>query len=413
MNKEQLDQLGKALRAQFPLIGMIRRRAAARQLCALRNEPQVIPLLAGALTSNDRVVAGLVRTALCALDGSARDALCALAIREPGGAAGTLCLEKGYRPSDPEQDALFLFVTRQLDLYFKEAEYGGDEFQTLRLAYDRADEKIRARVMDVVRKGDRRCQPFAVRPRKALEECSDHEIQLALASCLKHKDRSRLFVLCLALPLKFSFPLLEKFRASGWEPEPPELKSLYRQLLADSRSAEMPVSKPPDAASSLFDSLLAQGRGPAWTAKSEGDLRAVIEGEDPLEGVSAVAALAGKPKLSPEVVTAVKNSAHWLVRLAGLAAGIGKDILADSAKDANYWVRELAGSAGVLEFWPATATPADLDRLNRAPPEAFAGQMGAVRKVLRGILAHRVTDIGGVEPVMIEAGETDVEIIVQ
>ncbi|MBI3682334.1 MAG: hypothetical protein HY235_18295, partial [Acidobacteria bacterium] len=92
------------------------------------------------------------------------------------------------------------------------------------------------------------------------------------------------------------------------------------------------------------------------------------------------------------------------VRLAGYATGLCLDLGVDEVKDDNHWVRELVRATPVLEFWPAKATPADLEKLNAAPREAFAGKYGAVRRVLRLLLAHRVTT-PEVTEVVFEAGE--------
>jgi hypothetical protein len=64
----------------------------------------------------------------------------------------------------------------------------------------------------------------------------------------------------------------------------------------------------------------------------------------------------------------------------------------------------LAGAAAILGFWPVTATPEDLARLDAAPPEAFAGRMGAVRQVLRLLIEHRLTT-PFVQLIVIEAAE--------
>jgi hypothetical protein len=320
-----------------------------------------------------------------------------------------LCKERGYRPSDPEQDTLFLVVTRQVDLYFEDTEYGKDEFQTLRLAYDRAAPASKSQVLEVVRSGDRRWLPFQVRPRKALAECSDSEIRMALASCLRHGDWARLFHACLELPPKYSFPLLERFRGSGWEPETPELRGLYRQMLADSVGQAM-AQPPREAAGSVFEKWLAQGRQADLARLGEAQLLEKLKTANPPEGVSIAAALAGRPGVSPAAIQAVAKSEHWLIRLAGLATSLSKDAVKDADADPNYWVRELTGAAGVLEFWPGKATPRDLEKLAQAPPEAFAGKLGAVRKVLRDVVAHRVTT-GVFEPVIVEAGVDGAEFV--
>jgi hypothetical protein len=488
--RTEYEKLGRSLKADFPLIGALRKRGAAKTLAARRSDPQVISLLVEALLCGDEQAATTARSALmdltapAAIDalcglwakerndqlgqiivekdyiagepprlqalsalkcghrikadhaaaakllgglladpddtvrsganqalravprGPAQDALCELAIRDPDCAAARICIESGYRPSDQERACLFLFVTRQLDAYFQE----DFEFQNLRPQYDRADEHIRELVMAVVRMGDRRCLPFIMRPRKALAECNDQEIKLAIHSCLRHKDWNRLFAACLDLPLKYSFPALQHLHTCGWEPEKPELKSLFKQIARDSQGQELPAPRPVSATSSVFEKWLAEGRSGEFASASEPDLLNRLKEAAPPQGVSIVAALAAKGSLSPTAAEAVAKNEHWLVRLASLATGLTTDIVHDAPHDSNYWINELAGTAGVLEFWPGKATPSDLERLSQAPPEAFAGKLGGVRKVLRTVMGHRVTT-GVFTPMEIEAGATDAQFV--
>jgi len=223
MTYQELDKCREGLQNRWPLIGAsIRRKAAAR----LATEPSAdaVPLLVEALKDDDAQVRATADAALRGLrERDALSALCQLAIDQPSGAAAKICVEAKKRPADPEQAALLLFVTRQLDEYFQE----DFEFQNLRQAYDRSSEAVKATVMDVVRGGDRRCLGFFGR-RKPLSECSESEIQLAIESALRHKDWARLFRAFQELPMKYGFPLIEEFRKSGWEPEQADMKALYR-----------------------------------------------------------------------------------------------------------------------------------------------------------------------------------------
>jgi len=408
----ELEKWRKDLQASFPVFGGMKRRGAMQALEQRTNEPEVIPLLAEALGHSDAEIAARAGTALKGLHARpAVDALCELAEAAPTGPVARLCIEKGYRPSVEERDALFLFVTRQLDLYFKE--YDQDHFETLRREYDRAKPAIRDLVMEVVRSGDVRCLPFIQRPRKTLQESTEAEIKLAIQSCLRHRDWPGLFRLCLELPLKYSFPALAHFRDCGWEPEKPELKSLFKQVLADQAGQTVEPPPVPKAASSVFERWLEQGRSGELAQASEADLVKRLQTAIPPEGVSIVSALARTASVSPPTVEAVAKNEHWLVRLAGLATGLTKDIMKDIGTDSNYWVNELAGAAGVLEFWPMKASPADLQRLENAPPEAYAGKLGAARKVLKDIVGyHRGGDVI-VEPIVLKFGEADVEIVVE
>lgn len=400
MEKRQLERSEKRLRNRWPLVGTWMRRSVVRQL-AKDSSAEAVPLLVEALADADEQLRATADAALRDLiERDAIDVLCHAAMREPGGAAATICVETGKRPSDQEEACLLLFVTRQLDVYFQE----DFDFQDLRRAYDRAADEVKAHVMEVVRSGDRRCLGFFGR-RKPLSECNASEITLAIESALTHRDWPRLFRAFQELPLKYGFPLLEEFRKSGWEPEQADQKSLYRGVLAESEGKPLPVQPPPSQeTSSVFERWLLEGRSGAWSKMSEVELLERLREAAPPEGVKIVAALAAKGAPGSQAARAVQNSAHWLVRLAGYATGLCWDLAQDEVKDGNCWVNTLVGAAPVLELWPVKATSGDLDALNSAPREAFTGKYGAVRRVLQVLLAHRVTT-PEMSEVVFEAGE--------
>jgi hypothetical protein len=364
-------------------------------------DAEAVPLLVEALKDTAAQVRATADAALRALkERDSVDALCRLAVREPAGAAAKICIEARKRPSDQEEACLLLFVTRQLDEYFQE----DFEFQGLRQAYDRAGDEIKALVMDVVRGGDRRCLGFFGR-RKPLSECSESEIKLAIDTALRHQDWARLFRAFQELPMKHGFPLIEQFRKSKWEPEQADLKALYRGILSESKGEALPAQPPPPKETSpVFETWLADGRAGEYSRLGEAELVQRLTGATPPEGVKIAAALAGKAAAGSAAARAVEQSAHWLVRLAGHATGLCADIAQDQVQDNNYWVNELVRSVAVLDFWPVKAAPSDLDKLNAAPREAFTGKYGAVRRVLRLLLAHRVTTPEMTE-VVYDAGE--------
>jgi hypothetical protein len=300
----------------------------------------------------------------------------------------------GKRPGDHERLCLFLFVTalldrRQLDDYFKE-DY---EFQNLRLELHRADAVVRGHVMEVYRSGDRRVQGLIPAQPKTLAELSEKERQMFLESCSRHQDWKRLFDACLRWPVRYSVPALAVLRRSGWEPEPPDLRSLYGQIVADGGDQALPQPKQPSAASSLFEQWLARGASGALAGQTEAALSERLKSASPPEAVGLVAALAARKPLGASTAKAVQESAHWLVRLAGHAAGIAQvDLIHDGVQDPNYWIADLASAAGVLDFWPGRDTRADVEAsksLSGAPPEAWTGRLGAARRILNTILQHQ------------------------
>jgi len=69
----------------------------------------------------------------------------------------------------------------------------------------------------------------------------------------------------------------------------------------------------------------------------------------------------------------VQTSPHGLIRLAGCAAGVCRvDLARDEVQDDSYWIRELVRPGAWPAFKPWQATPAGLQTLAAAPPEAFA-----------------------------------------
>lgn len=393
IDPQQLAKWQKTLDNKIPILGPMQRRSAVRQMVQQTAEAQVIPLLLAAMVGSDAKAAGDARTALESLPGGeSQDAVCDLAINEPEGTAAKLCIARQFRHREHERNCLMLFVTGQLDAYFQE----DDDFHSLRAQYDRADAKVRGRVMDVVRRGDRRCQPFVTRPRKKLRECTEVEIKLALSSCLRHKDWARLFQASMELPMKFSFPALQRLADMGWQPDTPEKQALLKAISADVKGQSIvPASSQPVATSSVFDQWLAQGREGELAGVGEAELLTRLKQADPPDGVAIVGALAAKAKPGSPAAKAVAENEHWMVRLAGHLCGLVTPDLTQGQQndDPNYWVNMLATAEGVLEFWPTEATPADLEKLNHAPAEAFSGKLGAVRKVLRTLLAHQVTAI--------------------
>jgi hypothetical protein len=399
MNDTELEKAVKQLRHPLPLVGTLQQRGACRRL-AEDGGPECVSHLVWALSAKDDQVRATADAALRGLKpGPARDALCEEGLREPGGAAARLCIATNQRPSDPERACLFLFVTRQLEAYFQE----DFEFQNLRLQYDRADAALQAQVMEVVRSGDRRCLGF-FGPRKPLTECRESEIRLAIDSALRHKDWAKLFQAFLDLPLKYGYPLIEPFSKAGWTPAQPELRSVFTQVLKDAEGQTLPAPEA-KATSSVFTKWLEQGRTGELAGMTADALMQRLANATPPEGVTIVSALRGKIAAGSPRAQTVMSSPHWLIRLAGHACGLAAaDLHHDRVTDDNYWVSELANVTGVLDLWPARATPDDLEALKQAPPEAWTGKLGAARRVLQTLLGYRITT-GAFEVMEYEAGE--------
>jgi hypothetical protein len=399
MTPTELEKVVKQLRNSISIFDIMQQRTACRILAA-DSGVETIPHLVWALSAKDAQVRDTADVALRALKpGASCDVLCEEALCDLSGPAAKLCIESDKRPSNPERLCLFLFVTHQLDAYFKE----DFEFQSLRLEYERANSALQTQVMEVVRSGDRRCLGF-FGSKKPLTECKESEIRLAIESAVRHQDWAGLFQAFLDLPLKYGFPLIEIFRKSGWTPNQPELRGVLTQVLKDAKGQVLPA---PDAkaTSSVFTKWLEQGRTGELAGMTADALIQRLSNATPPEGVAIVGALRDKITAGSQQAQTIMSSQHWLVRLAGHAIGLaGSNLTSDKVTDNNYWVSELASFTGILDLWPARATPDDLESLKKSPPEAWTGKLGAARRVLQTLLGYRITT-GAFEVMEIEAGE--------
>lgn len=407
LTERQLERYRNCLKNRFPIIGAIICWQVLKRLEKHREDPRVVSLLVEFLKSDSKFISSRAEEILSSLTTKgAIDTICEYAILNPKSKVAEICVKKAYKPSDSERLCLFLFVTRQLDEYFKEDR----DFITLRIIYEHSEQFIRDRIMEVVREGDIRCQPFAIMPRKSLRECSEQEITLALESCIRHKDWERLFSASLELPLKYSLPMFILLRDLEWSPQEPSQRALFEKIKAHLKDVKFTKPEPQKWTSKLFEIWLSRGRRLEYQLVGEDALVKRLESATPVEAVSIVGALARKETRNQQVIDKIQNHKHWFVRLAGVLTGITKDIVIDRFYEDNWWIKELTGLPGALEFWPQHATPSDLARLNNAPPSAYLGDIGKIRMILREILQWRVTTGTFVE-MAIEATPTSAEFV--
>jgi len=385
--ERSIRRLRRALFSAVPLLGNWRRSRALLELESVKETAEALPLLLDLATSQRPELTVPGRRLLASLTHPAStDAWCELAIQAPTSPQAALAREFGKRPSDPERACLFLFVTRQLDAYFEE----DFQFQNLRLQYERASAPLRAQVLAVLRSGDRRCLEF-FGSRKRLASCSDREIMLALGSFRKHRDYPHLFRALLELPLKYGLPIVGELAGSQWEPDNPQQRALLHRAIEARHGHDYPPPRGDAELGIKLQRLLEDGADIRFENLSEEELVEVITTASPIEGVAAVGALSRRPSLSLRAAATIETSPHWLIRLAGRSRGIFADLLRDEVVDENLWVRESAPRVPVLEFWQLRGTPEHLEALAAAPPSAWAGSLGAARRVLQLVLAHRVT----------------------
>lgn len=381
-------------------LGRLLRRGAIRWLIARKEAPTVVAALLEAHASASSLEeASRIETALRSLESApARDAVCEAALRAPGSIAEFVARAGAWAPLDPGRAALFLFLTGQIDRYLEI----DPDFRELRLEYDSERPEVRARVLDVVRAGDRRLIGF-LGSRRRLPDLEPRELRAALQSLRRHGDWARLFQAFLELPLKHGIPILRELRSAGFEPPEADERSLLRAALELARGHFFPTSPEQDSGSRLFDEALAGSLEDDMLR--EAPVEALLErmGEaSPLEGVAIVGLLARRRLGSARVSEALSRSPHWLVRLAARRTRLVLDILSDTVEDPCVWVRERSPAVPPLELWPGEATPAHLETLRKASQASRRGALGAARAILGLLLAHRVT-CGTFEEMVVEA----------
>ena len=347
------------------------------------DDPQVIPLLVAAMAGADAKVARVARAALESLpEGESQDALCEMAIAEPEGAAAKLCIDRQLRHRKHDRHCLMLVVTGQIDAYLKK----DDDFCSLRAQYEQADAKVRARVMEVLRQGDLRCHRFITRPRTKLRDCTEAEIKLALASCLRSGDWTGLFNLSIELPLRFSIPTFQRLADSGWHPESPETESLVKAVWEDLKWLNaVRAERQPIAGSSVLAKWLAQGSESKLASLDRAELLMRFDQGSPPEGVAIVGALAAKAKPDAEVAKAVSENQHWMVRLAGHVCGlVTPDPMHSQENSDPSYLNMLPMAQGLLELWPTEATAVDVEKLSQYVDSSSGNlsKMSFARKVL-------------------------------
>ena len=332
-------------------------------------------------------------------DSAILDILTKQAINDPRGKLAQLCIESGFRNTDDATNCVYLLVTGQLDAYFSQQ----DDFEHVRRAYDKADEALRANIMRVVQSGDLRFQKFFKKGTRRHER-DETDILAEVQTGLHHQNWPQLFELFLEAPMKYSYPILEHFRRAGWEPpEAPEgsdeiakkraeaRRSLYRAVLqlSDGFAVTPGAPAPEKQDNSLRSVTLDPGPMAKEAAK---ELIARIESAPPMEAMVAVAALAQQGTVDEQTRNRIQNHEHWPVRLAGRLTGLCP--ASAFANDPIYWVREGIApdtrKSFTLDLWPSRAQPEDVQLLQDLPPAAFEGRLGAVRAVLRVVLASGV-----------------------
>ena len=311
---------------------------------------------------------------------SLQSALCELAISQPDGQIAGLCKESGYVPTDDERACLYLFITRQLDAFFER----DADFAHLYPAYEHADSTLKERIMEIVQTGDIRCRGFFGR-RKPLSECKDDEIAITIRSARSYLEWDTLWGLFKELPLRLSEEIPGWLRAAGWRPTDEDESVLFDAVCQLQQAAISGASTVTAGEPSAIDRWIDSGKSGELAKLESTQLMQRLSAAPPPEGVQIVGALALKIKPGSEEARQVAQNEHWLVRLAAYAVGLWSG---DASQDPNYWVRELASAASVMDLWPARRTPGLLREMQNLPTEAFSGRLGTQRRIVMELIAY-------------------------
>jgi len=311
-----------------------------------------VRIVAGLLEDKDTVVKSGAQKCLRSLaDPAAADALCELAIADPGVPAAVIVREKDYQPRDIGRRCLLFLLLGQVDRYF-DLDF---EFQHLRAEYRAADDGLRQRVGDVVRRsGDARLLGLfrEVRRQKLASDLTEREAAIVLDVHARNKQWHDIFVLLFHIPLSSVVVALDILAKSGWAPG----EKTEAALLAELQQVRAKVGKIPDAPPApdvalgpVLGEWIERGRGDEFVRRDSKSLRATLARGTPPD---AVAALAVAGRTTPGDVETARSHVHWLVRLACLA-------LCELAPQFAFAEQPTGGEGGGM--WVDQLAPALLD----------------------------------------------------
>ena len=172
---------------------------------------------------------------------AARDRLCYLAIEQKDRLAWEIAITSKYAPRDPNQRALFYFLTEQWDEY-ESLDYKCTLLQNI---YELADNKLRKRIADIAKQAGRMewVSLFAeARKGKQLGEMTDAEWETTLAVLTSIKQWEKMWQLAQKAPAIWSKQLLQRLNEVGWVPKVEEEREIFERLkqLADKCPAQIP-----------------------------------------------------------------------------------------------------------------------------------------------------------------------------
>ncbi len=307
------------------------------------------------LEDKDPAVARGAEKCLRALaDPAAIDALCELTIAEPASPAAAIVREKDYQPKDIGRRCLLFLLLGQVERYF-DLDF---EFQYLRAEYRAADDGLRQRIGDVVRRsGDARLLGLfrAVRRQKLASELTEREAAVVLEVHARNKQWHDIFALLFHIPISSVVAALDILAKSNWTPEDRTEAALLAELQqVRAKVGAIPDAPPgPDVAlGPVFSKWIERGRSGEFIRQDDKSLRATLTQGTPPDAVAALAALALTGRATAADVETARTHVHWPVRLACLA-------LCELAPQFAFAERPTGGEGGGM--WVDRLAPALLD----------------------------------------------------
>ena len=190
-----------------------------RSQLAHRTTAEGIPHLIDLTRDPDAQLAQSARDALMALERpSAQAALCMIAVNQNLPQILELALASGYRPTKPEQLALFLFLA---GLW---SEYDTLDFDNrlMQAAYETGQSVLRQRIASQVQRSGKSAYLTilaGVDFRSNTAQLSADEIRLLVEMLADNREWARLWSLVYLVPLPWSITILQKLKQAAWIPE--------------------------------------------------------------------------------------------------------------------------------------------------------------------------------------------------
>jgi WD40 repeat protein/HEAT repeat protein len=187
---------------------------------------ELMDLLAACQDTHSDIAAN-ARKAVCSLAlPQTQAALCEIAISTDQADLQELAVSSGFLPEQPERQALFLFLTGQLDRYDR---LDFDQ-RLMRAAYETADPATQRRISRAVQTAGKTAY-LAILAGSGMREAefADEDIQPIIRILTQNREWQRLWNLLFDVRLEHAVQILHVLFQSGWQPENQEDHVLFER----------------------------------------------------------------------------------------------------------------------------------------------------------------------------------------